>query len=329
MTDKPFVMMAPMEGVIDFYLRKIYSRIGGYDRFVTEFVRVTDRPVTEKVLIDYCPELKTNGQTAEGIPVYVQLLGGQPIPIAESAELAVRLGAPGIDLNFGCPAKTVNRHDGGASLLKNPHRLYDVVSAVRKIVPASVPVTAKVRLGFDNKNYVKEIALAVKEANASQITIHARTRDEGYRPPAHWEYIALMRETVAPFSVIANGEIWNAADCKKCLEVTGCDAVAIGRGAIANPFLANDIKNGISTSIKNGISNDSDKIDWKHFANSHLKQFVLDCTNSEGPAFGASRSKQWIKFLGRHYPEAIQVFEHIKTLKSGNDVAAYLLSDQT
>ncbi|MGZ3722706.1 MAG: tRNA-dihydrouridine synthase, partial [Bdellovibrionales bacterium] len=106
-----------MEGVLDWTLRELLSSIGGVDRMVTEFVRVTDLLLPEHVFYRYCPELKQGGRTLAGTPVLVQLLGGQTGPLAENAARAVELGAPGIDLNFGCPAKTVNRHDGGATLL--------------------------------------------------------------------------------------------------------------------------------------------------------------------------------------------------------------------
>src|SRR5207244_3542550 len=106
-----------MEGVLDWVLRELLSDVGGVDRMVTEFVRVTDRLLPDHVFHKYCPELNQGGRTRSGIPVFIQLLGGQAGPLAENARRAVELGAPGIDLNFGCPAKTVNRHDGGAALL--------------------------------------------------------------------------------------------------------------------------------------------------------------------------------------------------------------------
>src|SRR5687768_16120481 len=146
----PSVQLAPMEGVLDFVLRDLLSEIGGFDRMVTEFVRVTERLLPASAYYKSCPELKTGGRTRSGTPVFVQLLGGQAGPVSENAGLAAELGAPGIDLNFGCPAKTVNRHDGGAALLKQPERVFEVTRAVRAAVPAGIPVTAKVRLGFDH-----------------------------------------------------------------------------------------------------------------------------------------------------------------------------------
>src|SRR5690606_8342958 len=123
--------LAPMEGVVDWVMRDFLTQIGGIDHCVTEFIRIIDQVYPDHVFYKYCPELKTDSKTLAGTPVFVQLLGGQPMPLAENAVKAVSLGAAGIDLNFGCPAKTVNRHDGGATLLQFPNRIYDIIKTVR------------------------------------------------------------------------------------------------------------------------------------------------------------------------------------------------------
>ena len=144
------LMLAPMEGVVDHTMRELLTAVGGLDRCVTEFLRVSDRLLPPRVFHRVCPELSGGGITTSGVPVYLQLLGGQPGPMAENAARAAELGAPGIDLNFGCPAKTVNKSDGGAIILRQPERVHRIVSAVRAAVPAEVPVTVKTRLGFDH-----------------------------------------------------------------------------------------------------------------------------------------------------------------------------------
>ncbi|MEO0337441.1 MAG: tRNA-dihydrouridine synthase family protein, partial [Pseudomonadota bacterium] len=228
----PFVSLAPMEGVVDPIVRRMWTAIGGIDHCVTEFVRVTDKLLPDHVFFKYCPELLQGGVTDSGIPVFVQLLGGQPEPMADNAFKVFALGAPGLDLNFGCPAKTVNRHDGGAALLKNPERLFNIISEIRKVVPKSFPVTAKVRLGFEDKTLVREISQACSEGGALRLTVHARTKVEGYKPPAHWEFIAIMKE-VSKIPVIANGDIWNLEDYQRCREISGCADVALGRCLMA------------------------------------------------------------------------------------------------
>lgn len=300
------IVLAPMEGVVDPVIRRLYSQIGGYDRFVTEFVRVTDRLLPDHVFHKYSPELKSGGCTAEGVPVYVQLLGGQPFALAENAERVVQLGAPGIDLNFGCPAKTVNRHDGGAALLQKPTRLYDVISSVKKAVKGCVPVTAKVRLGFMDKSLVHEIAAAVAEAKASSLIVHARTKAEGYRPPAHWEFIAQMKEVIGDrVPVIANGDIWSVADYFRCKEISGCEDVALGRGAMAKPDLALAIKTAVNSSVRSELS-------WSEVQTNLFPTFVSYSEGDKGQQFALSRAKQWLKLMSREYPEAGQTFERIK-----------------
>ena len=144
------VMLAPMEGVVDHLMRDMLTRVGGFDQCVTEFVRVVDQKIPKKTFYRLCPELHNGGKTPAGVPVRVQLLGQHPQWLAENAQTAIELGAPGVDLNFGCPAKTVNKSKGGAVLLKETQTLYDIVKAVRDAVPAEIPVSAKIRLGFED-----------------------------------------------------------------------------------------------------------------------------------------------------------------------------------
>ena len=157
---EPAIILAPMEGVTDFPMRALLTELGGFRFCVSEFVRVTDDSVPAKVFYRFVPELKTGGKTAAGCPIVVQILGGSSERMAEAAVTAIRLGALGIDINFGCPAPTVNRNDGGAVLLKEPRRIYEIVNAVRTAVPKSIPVSAKVRLGLDNPNEIVKIAEA-------------------------------------------------------------------------------------------------------------------------------------------------------------------------
>lgn len=302
------VMLAPMEGVVDAMMREILTEIGGVDLCVTEFIRVTDRLLPASEFLKDCPELLQNDRTPSGIPVLVQLLGGQPGPLGENAARAVELGALGIDLNFGCPAKTVNRHDGGATLLKNPARIFDVVTAVRAAVPKGTPVSAKVRLGFSDKDCHLDIARAARDAGAAWLTVHARTRDEGYRPPAHWEFIGRMREEVgSTMTVIANGEMWTTSDVARARQVSGCRHVMIGRGLLADPFLARELKGGA-------------RGDWEE-AYRWLERYVeLSLREQRGGSFASARAKQWLKSLGRRFPEAALAFETVKRFETAPEI---------
>lgn len=312
------LFLAPMEGVTDWVLRDLTTDLGGIDQCVTEFLRVTDKLHPEIIFYRNCPELKTESRTRAGTPVFIQLLGGHAEPLAMNAERAVKLGALGIDLNFGCPAKTVNRHEGGAVLLKNCERIYDIVKTVRQAVPSHVPVTAKIRLGFDNPTACLENAKAIEEAGATWLTVHCRTKTDGYKPPAYWEWMPKLREVVK-LPLIANGEIWNVADFERCREVTGCDQFMIGRGIMSNPFIFKQIKSHLKTQ-DHGQSvaaawQDKKKVVPRFYEASTL--FIND-------HFAVARTKQWLKALSLKDAEAKIVFDELKVLKKPVEFQAAL-----
>lgn len=233
----PAVVLAPMEGVTDAPMRRLLAAEGGFTFAVAEFARVTHTPLPARVLRRLVPELDSAGCTPTGLPVLVQLLGGDPDRLAESAATAVRAGAPGVDLNFGCPARTVNRHDGGAVLLKSPARIFAIVRAVRAAVPPHLPVSAKLRLGWDDPRAIFDTAPAAAAGGAAWLTVHARTRAQGYAPPADWPSVGRARETVR-VPVVANGDIHSLDAFRRCRELTGCRHFMLGRGAVADPTLA-------------------------------------------------------------------------------------------
>lgn len=297
-----------MEGVIDHHMRALLTSIGGIDICVTEFVRVTDHLLPKKVFFRYCPELENGGKTPAGSPVRVQLLGSNAASLAINAERAARLGAVGIDLNFGCPAKTVNRHRGGACLLNEPGLLEEIVGSARAAVPASIPVTAKIRLGYEDRSPYLANARAIARAGASELVVHARSKADGYRPPAYWECIGEIRgETSIP--VIANGEIWRVEDYLLCREKSGCADIMLGRGMLARPDLALQIK----------ARDKGEKycpMDWDQVAR-HLLVFHQVTKRNYPKKYLGNRLKQWLFYLKLQYPEAGALFDTIK--KSRDD----------
>src|SRR5450830_1095594 len=235
------ILLAPMEGLLDFVLRDILTRVGGVDRCVSEFIRVTNTLLPDRAFIRVVPELLNGGRTFAGVPVRVQLLGSDPVCLAENAACLAALGPDGIDLNFGCPAKLVNRHGGGAALLDEPDTLAAIVSAVRRAVPAHIPVSAEILLKYSDDSRAVECALAIAGGGADELVVHARTKAQAYRPPAYWERIADIR-AVVQIPVVANGEIWTVDDARRCREASGCDMPMLGRGAVTDPGLALAIK---------------------------------------------------------------------------------------
>ena len=232
----PALVLAPMDGVTDAVMRAFMGRLGAFSYAVSEFVRVSVDPLPAKVFRREIPELLNGGRTATGMPVQVQILGGDPDRMALSARAAWTAGARSIDLNFGCPAPTVNRHDGGASLLRTPCRIREVVRAVRDALPPEVPVSAKLRLGWDTIEAIDETSEMAAEGGAAWLTIHARTRVQGYQPPVYWPAIGRVQANVG-LPVVANGDIWTVDDLRRCQDETGCRHFMIGRGALADPAL--------------------------------------------------------------------------------------------
>lgn len=298
-TNDVAIHLAPMEGTVDAVVRKLWTAIGGYDLCITEFIRITHTLFPEHVFLRYAPELATNSHTEAGVPLMVQLLGGDPSCLAENAAQVSAMGAYGIDLNFGCPAPTVNRHDGGATLLKYPDRIFNIVQAVRAAVPSEKPVTAKIRLGFSDTQLCLQNAQAVAAAGANRLTVHCRTKTDFYKPPAYWEWIPKIQELIN-IPVVANGEIWSPDDFNRCIRETGAKAVMLGRGAISNPFLANEIRGQKPAT-------------WSDVVVA-LQNFFDESVRYRHLNYARDRSKQWLRYLQRAFPEAASAFLELRVL---------------
>jgi len=309
------IVLAPMEGVVDHLMRDMLTRIGGFDLCVTEFVRVVDMKLPRRVFLRLCPELLHGGKTPAGVPVRVQLLGQEPVWLAENAAKAVSLGSPGIDLNFGCPAKAVNKSKGGAVLLKETETLYQIVKAVRAAVPAEQPVTAKIRLGFDDTSLTLDNARALYEAGATELTVHARTKSDGYRPPAYWPWIEKIRQVV-PINVIANGEIWSPADAQLCQQQSGAADIMLGRGALACPSLARDI-------YQQRQQNHSKPMAWLEVLELLLQYSDYEIAGDKG-LYYSNRIKQWFSYLKLQYPEAEHLFQQLRLQRKAADIVSLL-----
>ena len=309
------ILLAPMEGLLDFVLRDVLTRVGGIDRCVSEFIRITDQLLPERVFTRIVPELHNGGRTFAGVPVRAQLLGSDPACMADNAARLASLGPAGIDLNFGCPANVVNRHGGGAALLKEPETIHAIVAAVRRAVPSHMPVSAKMRLGYLDDSRAVECALAISEGGADEMVVHARTKAQAYRPPAYWERIADIRAAVN-IPVVANGEIWTVDDARRCREVSGCDMLMIGRGAVADPGLGLAIKGDMNNMAANPVT-------WVQLLPLVLDFWHIVTTRLDNKA-QAGRLKQWLNFLRRRFPEAEVAYQALKTINNPAVVQTWL-----
>jgi tRNA-dihydrouridine synthase C len=312
------IMLAPMEGLLDFTLRDVLTRIGGVDRCVSEFIRITDTLLPARAFLRIVPELANGSRTPAGTPVRPQLLGSDPACMADNAARLAELGPDGIDLNFGCPAKVVNRRGGGALLLQTPELLEEVVRAVRQAVPAHIPVSAKMRLGYHDDELAETCAQAIEAGGACELVVHGRTRDQGYKPPAYWDRIHHVREAVR-IPVVANGEVWTVADAERCLRESGCDSLMLGRGIVADPGLAWAIRAALHPA-----PGELKQVQWARDIQPLLAVYWDLVHGHVVPRHRAGRVKQWLHYMRRAHPEAAAVFEQVRTLTDSREVDAAL-----
>ena len=305
------IWLAPMEGLLDHGLRDTLTRVGGLELCVSEFIRITDSVLPARAFTRVVPELLAGSRTPAGVPVRVQLLGSDPACLADNAQALSALQPAGIDLNFGCPAKTVNRHRGGAVLLQEPELVGQIVAAVRRAVPDHIPVSAKMRLGYEDDALAEDCAQAIEAAGASDLVVHARTKRHGYRPPAYWDRIADIRACVK-LPMVANGEIWSIEDARRCREVSGCQRLMIGRGLVSDPGLALAI-----------AADSAAQVPWPRIQ-ALLPGFWQSVCARVAPRHRAGRLKQWLNYLRQTYPEAQAAFEGLRRVQDPMAVDAWM-----
>jgi tRNA-dihydrouridine synthase C len=310
----PALVFAPMQGVTDAPMRALQGTTGAFAFAVSEFLRISRMVPPKRVFVRQVPELLNGGRTPTGLAVQVQLLGGDASRMAHAAAVAHEVGAKAIDVNFGCPAPTVNRHDGGASLLQYPKRIRETVGAIRAALPSHVPVSAKMRLGWECTDSIDENAEMAAQGGAAWLTIHARTRLQGYAPPVDWRAIGRVRERLG-IPIIANGDIWTVEGFRHCREETGCQHFMLGRGALADPNLARQIASELGIIAGTPGGEKTHLVDW------HAQlQSLIDWTPNIDRQ--ANRLKQWLKLASTF--GNFNDFEVIKRLSSVDEILASL-----
>jgi nifR3 family TIM-barrel protein len=220
-------ILAPMDGYSDWPFRSLCRSLGSAMSY-TEFVsaeRILRRPQHMRSKLHF---------EAGERPVVFQIYGDDPDEIERAALAVQALGPDVIDINMGCPAKSVSARGAGVGLMRTPLKVAGLIRRLTSVL--SVPVTAKIRLGWENARTYPLIARIVEENGGSLIAIHARTKEQSYAGCADWDAIAEVKASVR-IPVIGNGDVKTVADITRMRQYTGCDAVMIGRAAIANPWI--------------------------------------------------------------------------------------------
>ncbi len=235
----PYLQLAPMEGVGDRPFRKAMAWVGGFDEAVRDFLRVPTNAHVKSLAQAY------EADELSPIPLAAQIMGSNPDLMASMARELASRGAPRIDINCGCPSNTVTGRGAGSSLLKDPGQLHRVACAVVQAVP--IPVTIKMRSGYADTSLFEENLFAAQESNIRYLTLHPRTKAEGYASKARWDLIAKAKELLS-IPIVGNGDIRTVEDALEMLKITGCDGLMIGRGALMNPFIFHQIRSHYSGS---------------------------------------------------------------------------------
>jgi nifR3 family TIM-barrel protein len=229
---KSRVLQSPLSGVTDLVFRRLVRRYAPESMMYTEMVNATG--------LHYVKELpKIMEVDPNERPISIQLFDCRPDFLAEAAQMAVAEGADTVDINMGCPVNKITKNGGGSSLLREPATAEAIVRTVVKAV--DVPVTVKTRIGWTDKEInILDFAKRLEDAGAQMITVHGRTRAQGYNGAAKWEWIARVKEVLS-IPVIANGDIFSVEAAVKCLEQTGADGVMCSRGTLGYPFLVGEV----------------------------------------------------------------------------------------
>ncbi|MCH2174398.1 MAG: tRNA-dihydrouridine synthase family protein [Lentisphaeria bacterium] len=230
---QPATMLAPMEGFSNAALRQAIAHCGKPGVLCTEFIRVNQSKITPRMM-------KKHVIKVPGIPLSVQVMGNVAELMADSAGALVDAGADIVDVNLGCPTQRAAKANVGAALLKDPKRLYKILSDMRKQIPETTWFSAKIRAGFEESDHVLTIAKAVEAAGCDFIIVHPRRGKDVYQGKADWRIIALIKQTVN-IPVVANGDVFYPKDVVAIRETTQADAVMIGRGALRNPWIFRQI----------------------------------------------------------------------------------------
>ncbi len=304
------IVLAPMAGISNSSYRRIIKEMGA-DLIYAEMVSDKALVFNNKKTIDL---LKMRDEER---PISQQIFGSDKESFVEAAKYIESTMHPDIiDINMGCPVpKVALRAQAGSALLKDPDKVYDIVKSIKEAV--SVPITVKIRSGWDSENInAVEIAKKCESAGADAIAVHARTRAQGYSGRADWNIIKAVKEAVS-IPVIGNGDVTSPEDFVNMMDMTGCDAVMIGRGVLGNPWLIRDIKIYLETGTIPDPPSNREKIDM---IKRHYQLLLEDKAESLALLEIRSHAIWYLKGM----PKSAEVKNKICSAKSSKEIFSIL-----
>lgn len=300
---KSKIILSPLAGVTDKIFRKLVRKWAPDSLLFTEMINASSLKKGYGVQ-------KIEQLGLEKGPVGVQIFDNRPFAVSEAAKLAEDSGAFLIDINMGCPVKKISKKGGGSALIKDRLLAIELVKRVSKAI--NVPVTVKTRLGWDNKEEnIEDFLLNLQDAGATMITIHGRTRKEGFSGKADWEMIGRIKELLE-IPVIANGDINNANDAYNCFKRTNADGLMIGRAILGSPWKIGEIDNAIKNLKDFKEPNIEEKL---LLLNEHLDELIKEKGNH-----GLLIARKHIAWSCKNFPGATKLRHSLMRAVDPNDV---------
>lgn len=293
------VLQSPLSGVTDQVFRRLVRRYAPESMLYTEMVSAKE--------IHHLRELPQVMNIAPNeTPISIQLFDCRPDFMGEAAEKAVAEGAQTVDINMGCPVNKITKKGGGSSLLRQPEVAEAIVKAVVKAV--NVPVSVKTRIGWNEQEInILEFAKRLEDAGAQMLTLHGRTRSQGYNGKAQWHWIKKVKDHLS-IPVIANGDIFSVDDAIRCLEETGADGVMCSRGTLGYPFLVGEIDYFLKTGEKRPQPSPEELLTC---AKDHL-QGLWEYRGDRG----IYQSRKHLAWYAKGFPGASELRDNLSQIKS-------------
>lgn len=292
------VLQSPLSGVTDMVFRRLVRRYAPDSMVYTEMVKAKE--------LHHLRELPQVMNIApDESPISMQLFDSRPDFMGEAAQKAVGEGAETIDINMGCPVNKITKKGGGSSLLREPEVAEAIVAAVAEAV--EVPVSVKTRIGWDETDInILEFAKRLENAGAQMLTLHGRTRSQGYKGNAQWHWIKQVKDILS-IPVIANGDIFSVDDAVQCLEETNADGVMCSRGTLGYPFLVGEIDHFLKTGEKRPQPT---PVELLTCAKEHL-QGLWEYRGDRG----IYQSRKHLAWYAKGFPGAAQLRDNLSQIK--------------